>query len=409
MWGVYPAERDWPDAVGLPFSYSFIHCVPRKQFVEIGRYMCAAMGVDLPNVSLFLILEQILTPQPRGKMPLPAGNLRAFIQETLDGSISPTDLTKFVQLSRGIVTAHISIFRASTTILCDKLGLTSTDLAYDCIAEAFARDEAKHFLHIKRFVESLSEKLETISDAALLAAFRGFLCKFTDVQIGRLYALADPAGTKIYRNIRECIEREGRFEIHKDFRGWVASPSGKDDTDHLPPCPIEDLRVKISARTGPNDKVPRFLQILFDEIATLEEYRRSITMTDIVLLYKTVYRIGQGGPENVGSAPAVNSLEPFEIDQLRRDVEQSLKEKIFITYVARGKMTRDEAQAMFLAISDLIGDWCSGNGEHIGLHEYLHRHLELDEQAYRDQFRVKMEYMMRLAREDFACRLMREL
>jgi len=51
----------------------------------------------------------------------------------------------------------------------------------------------------------------------------------------------------------------------------------------------------------------------------------------------------------------------------------------------------------------------SGDGANFSLYEYLARYLPIDEQSYKDGLRVKMEYLMKIAREEFANRLMREL
>jgi hypothetical protein len=64
---------------------------------------------------------------------------------------------------------------------------------------------------------------------------------------------------------------------------------------------------------------------------------------------------------------------------------------------------------MYLASCDLLGDWCSGDGASSGVYEYLKRYLPIDERTYKDGLRVKMEYLMKIAREEFASRLMGEL
>jgi hypothetical protein len=50
-----------------------------------------------------------------------------------------------------------------------------------------------------------------------------------------------------------------------------------------------------------------------------------------------------------------------------------------------------------------------GDGANFSLYEYLARYLPIDEQGYKDGLRVKMEYLMKIAREEFASRLTREL
>ena len=86
-----------------------------------------------------------------------------------------------------------------------------------------------------------------------------------------------------------------------------------------------------------------------------------------------------------------------------------MKEKILLTYFARGKVDRKHAEAMAGAFHDLLGDWCSSGSDAQSLFQYLGQHVEVDEDEYEEIFRSKMEYLLKLAREEFTARLMREL
>jgi hypothetical protein len=85
---------------------------------------------------------------PREPMAVRVDMLRAYLCQTLDRSISQGDLTRFVQLARIVAASYLGTFRASAVVLCEKLGISSTDLAYDCIADLFARDEKGSFVHL---------------------------------------------------------------------------------------------------------------------------------------------------------------------------------------------------------------------------------------------------------------------
>jgi hypothetical protein len=90
-------------------------------------------------------------------------------------------------------------------------------------------------------------------------------------------------------------------------------------------------------------------------------------------------------------------------------VETVLKEKILLTYFARGKIDRRQAEAMAGAFHDLLWERCFSDSEMLSLFEYLSRRIVIDEHEYEELFRTKMEYLLRLAREEFTARLMREL
>ena len=335
--------------------------------------------------------------------------LRVYLRQTLDGSISQSELTGFVQLARTLVTAYLTTFRTSAGILCENHGISLTDLAYDCTADLFGRDDKGDFLHLESFVAALERPLDQTPDHELVAAFRSLLSRFADMQLGHLYAQADPAGARIHRNIRECIKREGTFRLARDFRGWVISPATVPDLNHLPPCSLDWVNAEFHARVRRVQQIPQLLGALHQVLASLTEFRRSIPLADAVQLFKGLYQGGQKSEFEEQEAQSLEGLRPFEINQLREQVGQILKETILVTYVAHGKVDRKQGEAMYLAFSDLLEDWCSGNGANFGIYEYLKRYLPIDEKVYKEGLRVKMEYLMKIAREEFASRLMGEL
>ena len=335
--------------------------------------------------------------------------LRAYLRQTLDRSISQGDLTRFVQLARIVAATYLATFRASAVVLCEKLGISSTDLAYDCVADLFARDEKGLFVHLEGLIGSLHQPLDQTPDHELFAAFRALLSRFADTQLGRLYAQADPQGARIHRNIRECIKKEGAFQLTRDFRGWVITPIGSPDLDHLPPCSMDWLKSEFFVRCKGTQQIPRLLALLHDLLMSLTEFRRSIPLMDVVQLIKDLYQSKEQPGSETQEDQSLGGMTQFEIAHLREQVEQTLKEKILVTYVVHGKVDRKQAKAMYLACRDLLGDWCSGDGANFSLYEYLARYLPIDEQSYKDGLRVKMEYLVKIAREEFANRLTREL
>ncbi len=330
--------------------------------------------------------------------------LRAYLRQTLDGSIPHSELTEFIQLARTLVTAYLTTFRTSAAILCENHGISITDLAYDCTADLFARDKKGSFVHLEGFVGALNRPLDQTPDHELIAAFRSVLSRFADMQLGRLYAQADPAGARIHRNIRECIKRGGTLRLSKDFRGWVIAPATVPDLNHLPSCSMDQLKSEFQARLEGVQQTPQLLGILHQVLVSLTEFRRSIPLADVIRLFKGLYRGEQRSEFEEQEAQSLEGLKPFEIAQLRTQVEQVLKEKILVSYVAHGKVDRKQGEAMYLAICDLVGDWCSGDGADFSIYEYLKRYLPIDERTYKDGLRVKMEYLMKIAREEFASR-----
>jgi hypothetical protein len=284
-------------------------------------------------------------------------------------------------------------------------GLTATDLAYDCIAEAFARDQDGSFTQMENFVRSLREPIEDLPDHEIFLAFKSFLTTIVDAQLARLYAQADPVGARIHRNVREQLKNSNTLKLERDFRGLVIRPLHEDSIDHLGPLPIETLERGLYGSV--EKTIPEVLECLSKLLCSQSEYRRSIPLLDIVGVLKR--SIGSEYEQSVDeSEPGLDGLARTEIEAIRSQVEVALKEKILLTYFARGKIDRRQAEAMASAFHDLLWDWCFGDDPK-SLYDYLRLYLPMSEIEYENTLRTKMEYLLKLARDEFAARLMKEL
>jgi len=335
--------------------------------------------------------------------------LKPLLQSLLDGSISKNELSEFVQLTRAIIQSHFEYLRSSITSLCSHQGLTITDVAYDCIADAFARDENDRFPQLENFVDSLGSEMEKMPERELYLAFKGFVTRIADAQLARLYAQADPSGAKIHRNIRDCLKHSKLFSLHRDFRGLVLCPYGSDALEELEPAPVEQIENGLLSLAGRHSSTVELLKALHDVLTKQSSYRRSMSLIDVVQLFKKVYRYDVEVLDEEAYHPSLDGLTEFEVDQIRSEVELALKEKILLTYFARGKVDRKEAEAMFNAFHDILWDWCSSGDLQVSLYQYYCRHFPIDEKTYETTSRSKMEYLLKIAREEFAARLMREI
>lgn len=340
-------------------------------------------------------------------MKIDCKKLKELLSCFINGNISHSELTDLVHLSRAIIQSYLGYVKTSITQLCLHQGLTATDLAYDCIAEAFARNEQNKFPQIDNFIGSLHQKLEDIPETDLFLAFKQFLICIADAQLARLYAQADPAGAKIHRNLRDNIKTSNFLQLEKDFRGIVIKPKNVDTLNYRELFPIDEFERELSNRLDHQPSTPEFIHELYNILITQETYRRSMTLVEVTQIFKKVFQ-RDFEPIDVESF-SVEGLTEFEIDRIRMQVELALKEKILLTYLAKGKVNRKEAEALFAAISDILEDWCSGEESQPSLFGYLNEHLPMNEEIYESTLRPKMEYLLKIAREEFAARLMKEI
>src|SRR5260370_4969376 len=273
--------------------------------------------------------------------------LALHLKQIDSGSISESQLSELVQISRAMIQAHLTCIRSSVTQLCLQQGLTIVDLSYDCIADAFAHDTDNRFRNIHNFVGSLQKTLNTIPDHELFLAYKSFLIRIAEAQLARLYAQSDRSGARIHRNIRDCLNDSRIFVLRRDIRGVVLYPLQLDPMEHLGSFPHEELTRRFLQEVNSRDSIPRMLESLSHVLADRAGFRRTIPLVDVVLMFKGVYQ-GEFAPEESVDHPwSLNELSEFELRGLRHEVENALKEKILMTYLLRGKISDKQARAMF--------------------------------------------------------------
>ncbi len=87
------------------------------------------------------------------------------------------------------------------------------------------------------------------------------------------------------------------------------------------------------------------------------DYGRVTLLVDVVQLFKKYY--ASVAPQDVEEQEqfVIENIPDFEIEEICLQVEAALKERIIVTYLSKGKLQRDEAEAVFKAFHDMLLDW----------------------------------------------------
>lgn len=335
--------------------------------------------------------------------------LRLALRQIDAGSITEHQLSDLILLSRSIIQGHLTARRSKITSICLQQGLTITDLAYDCIADAFSRDADNTFYKLHRFIASIGDPLETISDLGLFLAYKSFLQRFAEAQLARLYSQLDPSGAHVHRNIREALKESRLFSLQKDYRGLTLLPREIDELEHLGPFPQEELARSFLPSIRSSDSIPRMLEALYGVVSAQCAYRRSILLLELVWLVKGLLLVDFKPELSVDHPWSMEGFSDKELQQLRADVENALKEKILLTYLVKGKITETQARGMYNALKDILEEWFAGSEPLHSLYTNLSRHLAIDPGIYEQELRVKMEYLFKIARQEVASRLVTDL
>lgn len=312
-----------------------------------------------------------------------------------------------------IIQSYLINYRFKVLNLIARNGITLTDLSYDCIADAFARNGEDKFYIIKKFISSLDQNITKIEKLNLFFAYKNFLIKVAETQISKLYCQSDPIGSKILRNVKDVVKSSDKFRIVKNLSGLTLIASNGDELLCKPEFPVEKILNEFNIHGNGSD-TNSLLNELWHILINQEEYRKSILLTDAVSLFKKYFRAEINDAYEVNEllllSPVHNDgFEEFEILRVKQKVENYIKEKILLDYFVKGKINKKEAESIYLTISDITNDWHYGVETKDSIYDYFTAHQRSEKEEYLKNYKTKVEYLVKLAREEFAIYLLREI
>ena len=135
-------------------------------------------------------------------------DLRSRIKAVVDGSQSPEQLNVVIRACLALASELLQR-KCGSHRLSETLGLHGDDLAYDCIADLFQRDERGRLLQLQAYF--LGVDLDQLSDAEVLIFLRKLVYSRVNQSLFRMYQEADPAFHKILRNIKLAVQSLNQF------------------------------------------------------------------------------------------------------------------------------------------------------------------------------------------------------
>ncbi|KAF0150957.1 MAG: hypothetical protein FD143_2377 [Ignavibacteria bacterium] len=339
--------------------------------------------------------------------------IHKLLNAAADESISHSQLTELVKISRLVIQSYLATYRSNVINLINRNGITITDLAYDCIADVFSRCKELKFYKINQFANSLKDNVVLIEPVNLFLAYKSYLIKIANAQISKLYAQTDPVGAKILRNIKDSVHQSNKLRITKDLRGLKIEVTNNGEENNKPDFPINQFILN-GERNKRILNASDFIEQIYNNLQNQTEYKKSVYLFDIIILFKNYF-----GSEFVYNFEICedtfiskingNCFEEYEIQNLKQKVELFIKEKIMVNYFLKGKLNKIEAEAIFFSVNDIINDWCTGNISSSSIYEYLRNHFDVSQDLYLKNYRTKIEYLLKLARDEFADYMIKEL
>ncbi|MCG8607077.1 hypothetical protein MJD09_19095, partial [bacterium] len=91
------------------------------------------------------------------------------------------------------------------------------DLALDCVAGLFMRNENNEFVQFQKYFCQNSVPVEQLDEEEVEILLRRLVIKKTKQELSRIFKERDPEGAKIVRNIKVAIKSSDDFESFREM------------------------------------------------------------------------------------------------------------------------------------------------------------------------------------------------
>lgn len=311
------------------------------------------------------------------------------------------------------------------------------DLAIDCVAGLFMRNENNEFVQLRRYFGPYLDTQENPNDVELLIMLRRLVIKKTKQELSRIFKERDPEGAKIIRNIRVAVKNAndlGTFrEMGREYiflkkaRGSRQAVSAtsiavaeaqvepvatvanftKEDLQYLrkakPSIPEKALKNQYLDLYTPKDHVSTTIRKMLS-VVTVDERYQNFLPTDVVarLIRHTNLEIVRNRLiAQIDDMSPLDYVRLKEIEQAKQKVLQRVRVKIQNQYVASAKITEEKGEIYYRTLADVLEDIT-----HSKKIESYFRHLrkymsDLTQRRYRQEERTIFEYLGKLTKKWF--------
>lgn len=358
-----------------------------------------------------------------------AKKLSSFLPVLCSGRCTESELAEFVYLVQKISLSYLKYQEViGKHIRWERQRKSSEleDLAIDCIAGLFMRNDGGDFVQLKRYFSPHLPPHGRADDVELLILLRRLVIKKTKQELSRIFKERDPEGAKIIRNIRVAVKsandlatfREtGREYIYlrkeRPRRGGSAprvvvlrgADLSEGELNYLrktkPAIPEKSLKNLYLDLYALKDHVSTTIRKMLSIVRSDARYQNFLA-TDIVarLIRHTNLEVVRARLiADIEDLSPLDYLRLKEIDQAKAIVLQKISDKLQHQYISSGKVTASKAEIYYCTLADLLDDIT-----HSRKSESYFRHLrkympEITQRRYRDEERTIFEYLGKLTKK----------
>jgi len=413
-----------------------------------------------------LLSLRIISTFKKGKRELmntvvKTSDLSNLVSSICSGHYKESELTEFVNLVQKISLSYLKYQEVIGKHIRWERNKNVTeleDLALDCVAGLFMRNDEGEFIQFKKYFERSSANILDIENAEIMVLLRRLIIKKTKQELSRIFKERDPEGAKIVRNIKVAIKSASDFDSFREMgreyiyytngvhtngthrngkhapqngmptngRSHSVSSNGttangkttngavKSKSSNRIPSPArlrkaqpaiqeKSLRGEYLNVFCPKDPVSAGIRKMLLVVKGDERYQNYLPL-DLVarIMRHTSIEMARDRltSQNTDLSP-LDDLKLKEIEKRKHYVLRRIEKKITSQYVNTKKISETKGAIYCKALAEILDDISQGK-KYDSYFKHLKRYLpNLSQKAYRTQERTIFEYLGKLIKKWF--------
>lgn len=298
----------------------------------------------------------------------------------------------------------------SRQLYLNQFDMDVSDLAWDCIAELFVRDENGGFPELRTYYGGLD--LDEMTDKQLTAHTRRLVFSKVNDGLFRLHNTYDSSLGKIIRNLKNAVQLDEEVRLDREKNDQVLdfrNPAKSEEESRLVLMPSDLLEARLVAEI--NDKM--FMREVLERVKHI--LRREIwykTEYPLVELAQVIRNAFSRSAEVDNKEYQGNGQPLFRKEELTHFIDETieeLKNKMYPRYVKTDKLDAQTFYNYFRSIRDIMMNAFVMDRGNLSYYDFLKEYMvEVSKDTYRQHHRIYIEYLVKLVRSNLVNRIRRE-
>jgi hypothetical protein len=335
--------------------------------------------------------------------------LQGLFVQLLSDRPATADVNLFIEHCRRIAVAYLRRRSRLGRLRLDQFDLSEEDLALDCLADLFRRDEAGAFVQLRAYAGAIN--WERLDGPGLEIAVRRLVFSAVNEGLFRRYRENDPVVGRFIRTLKRHVKRHDALVLTRERAVlMVALREAEPARFARAQMPGEVLEAFLHGSFDARTSVPSALVALTELFQSHADYAPRIALSDLALSIRSVL-VRRSAADPPDEQAASESIERSDMRDLAgAHVERALEEVedgMRALYVEKRAIPPALYGAYFQAIRDILtAQFVDGDDANVSFRSALDRYVGgLSSKEYRRQHQAVLEYLINLTKRRFLQRV----